>query len=78
MRSTPDDSKPKDDEKKPEPASEKTALAIASQIEKDLGVDARNEFHDMKAGGDRTKNELKEQARILYEEAGKPIPPWRR
>ena len=60
-----------------EPASEKTAKNMAKQIERDLGKDARREFHDMKSGGkDRTLNELKQHAKWLYEEAGKPIPKW--
>ena len=60
-----------------DPASEKTAKDMAKQIERDLGKDARREFHDMKGGGqDRTLNELKQDARWIYEEAGKTIPKW--
>ena len=61
-----------------EAASEKTAKEIAKQIERDLGKDARREFHDMKesGAGDRTLEQLKEDARDIYNEANKPIPGW--
>ena len=63
--------------KKPHPASDKTGKDFAKQIEKDLGVDARNEFHDMKGGGpDRTLQELKGDAKSLYDAAGKELPKW--
>jgi len=58
------------------PASEKTAKDIAKQIERDLGKDARRLFHDMKEAGNRTLQQLKEDAQYLYEEAGKIIPKW--
>ena len=60
------------------PASEKQAVSIAKQIEKDLGKQARREFHDMKdaALGDRTINELRMDAQALYEQFGKEIPKW--
>lgn len=61
-----------------EVASERTAKDIAKQIERDLGKDARREFHDLKEGGDRTLNELKEHARQLYNEQGKTMPKWLR
>ena len=57
-------------------ASEKTAKKIAKQIEHDIGKDARRAFHDMKEFGDRTLQELKNDARYLYEQAGKNIPSW--
>ena len=59
------------------PASEKQVRDIARQIEQDLGKDARREFHDMKEHGmERTLDEAKEHARILYENAGQAPPPW--
>lgn len=60
------------------PASEKFARDAAKQIERDLGPQARREFHDLKnaGGGDRTKAQLKEDAQIVYENWGKPVPPW--
>lgn len=36
------------------------------------------QFHDLKEGGDRTLNELKEHARQLYNEQGKTMPKWLR
>lgn len=59
-------------------ASEKTAKDVARRIERDLGVDARNQFHDMKEPGapDRTFAELKSHARELYEAAGWEVPGW--
>ena len=59
-----------------EPASEKTAVSIAKQIEKDLGKEARREFHDMKEGRDRTLQELKQDTDLLYKQAGKIAPKW--
>ena len=61
-----------------QPASEKQALRVAKQIEKDLGKDARRDFHDekMKGAGDRTMQQLKEDARAVYEEHGKTPPSW--
>lgn len=61
-----------------EAASEKTAIDIAKQIERDLGKEARREFHDMKELGDRTIQELKEAAKYLYDQAGKQLPRWLR
>lgn len=60
------------------PASEKAAKDIAKRIEKDLGKDARRDFHDMKesGSGDRTMDQLKEDARSLYEQAGRNFPDW--
>lgn len=81
---SPNTGNPNDDEnngkkgKEDEVASEKTAKDMAKQIERDLGKNARRDFHDMKSGGDRTLNELKEDARALYEEAGKTPPSWMR
>jgi RHS repeat-associated protein len=59
-------------------ASEKYAKDIAKRIEKDLGKNARRKFHDAKdsGSGDRTKEELIEDAKDLYIEAGKSIPTW--
>jgi len=59
-------------------ASEKTAVAIEIRIEKDLGKRSRREFHDMKVrgAGDRSLEELKQDARDLYQGANKPIPEW--
>ena len=60
-----------------EAASEKTATDMAKQIERDLGKNARREFHDLKqGGGDRTLEELKEDAKALYEQYGKKLPNW--
>lgn len=60
------------------PASEKQAVSIAKQIEKDLGKPARREFHDMKdaAMGNRTIEELRMDAQALYKQFGKEIPKW--
>ena len=69
--------KTKEKAKENEPASEKTAKDIANQVERDLGKEARREFHDMKQGGrDRTLKELKEDADWLYQQAGKQTPNW--
>ena len=58
------------------PAPEKTAKNMAKQIERDLGKDARREFHDAKQGGDRTLRQLKEDASQLYREYAKEVPRW--
>ncbi len=76
-----DDGDKKNNSPKPqkkEPASEKTAKSMAKQIEKDLGKDARREFHDAKQGEDRSLQELKEDASQLYKVYGKEIPKWMR
>lgn len=41
-----------------------------------LGKDKQKEFHDMKERGapDRTNQQVKDDARSLFEEAGKEIP----
>ena len=59
-------------------ASEKQALRVAKQIEKDLGKDARRDFHDekLKGAGDRTMQQLKDDARAIYEDHGKTPPGW--
>ncbi|PCI10099.1 MAG: hypothetical protein COB71_13270 [Thiotrichales bacterium] len=59
-------------------ASEKMAKDMAKRIEKDLGKKSRREFHDMKqsGSGDRTKEQLINDARDTYQQAGKPIPNW--
>jgi len=57
-------------------ASEQTAKDMARQIEKDLGPAARREFHDIKQGGDRTLQELKDDAGGVYEGTGKVPPRW--
>lgn len=51
---------------------------MAKQIERDLGKDARRDFHDSKdpGAGDRTLQQLKEDAMNLYEEHGKAPPKW--
>lgn len=61
-----------------EAASEKQALRVAKQIEKDLGKDARREFHDekLKGAGDRSMQQLKDDARAVYEDHGKTPPEW--
>ncbi len=53
---------------------------MAKRIEKELGKDARREFHDLKdkALGDRTMQEALEDAASLFEEAGMEIPTWLR
>lgn len=62
------------------PASEKCVRDMAQQIEKDLGKEARRDFHDMKdgAGGDRTIEELKNDAQFIYDiyGNGKSPPNW--
>jgi RHS repeat-associated protein len=72
----PDDDRDKNKDEKP--ASEKTARDIAKRIERDLGKDARRDFHDAKesGSGDRTLSQLKQDARDLYRAAGKEIPNW--
>ena len=57
-------------------APEKTAVDMAKQIERDLGKEARREFHDVKSGGDRTVQELKADAAEIYERFGKEPPKW--
>ena len=72
---------PDDEEnRKKEPASEKTAKKMAERIEKDLGKNARRAFHDLKDGGDRTMQELKQDAADIYEQYGngKEPPQWMR
>jgi RHS repeat-associated protein len=63
-----------------QPASEKTAKDMAAQIERDLGKEARRDFHDAKGPGaaDRTLGELKQDAEKIYEEHGKVPPRWMR
>ena len=70
----PEDAKPE----KREIASEKYVLDIARRIERELGVEARDELHDLKdtALGDRTKSEVLEDARAIYENAGREMPQW--
>ena len=58
-------------------APEKMATDMAKRIEKDLGILAREEFHDVKQFGiDRTVQELKDDAMDLYRKAGKTPPKW--
>ncbi|NMG68167.1 hypothetical protein GPA19_24875, partial [Azoarcus indigens] len=61
-----------------QPASEKTARDIAKRIERDLGKSARRDFHDSKesGAGDRTLDQLKQDARDIYIDAGRDIPSW--
>lgn len=51
---------------------------MANQIERDLGKDARNDFHRAKEPGapDRTMAELRRDASQLYREYGKEPPAW--
>jgi hypothetical protein len=60
------------------PASEKQAKDIAKRIERELGKDARRAFHDAKEGGmgDRTMQELLDDARSIFKDFGKEIPRW--
>jgi hypothetical protein len=60
------------------PASDKTGKDFGRRIGKDLGEDAKKEFHDMKEKGapDRSLNQLKQDASDLYRQAGKDIPNW--
>lgn len=53
---------------------------MAERIEKDLGKNARRAFHDLKDGGDRTMQELKQDAADIYEQYGngKEPPQWMR
>ena len=57
---------------------EKRVRGIAKRIEKELGKDKRREFHDLKdrALGDRTLKEALDDAKSLYENAGKEAPRW--
>ena len=57
-------------------AAEQTAKDMAKKIGQDLGKDARREFHDAKRLTDRTLQELKEDAKALYDAAGKTCPRW--
>jgi hypothetical protein len=61
-------------------APEKFAKQMAKRIEKALGKNARNKFHDAKVpgAGDRTKQELIDDAREIFGDYGVPIPPWLR
>jgi hypothetical protein len=63
---------------KAEPASEKTAIDMRKQIERDLGQNAGRDFHEMKEGPDRTPQQLKEDAASVYEDYGKRdlLPKW--
>ena len=49
---------------------------MAKQVEKDLGREARREFHDIKEGFDRTLSELKADAKAVYKAYGKTPPKW--
>jgi hypothetical protein len=62
------------------PAPDKTGKDFGRRIGKDLGEDAKQEFHDMKEKGapDRSLNQLKQDASDLYRQAGKDIPNWLR
>lgn len=62
---------PDDNNDKEEPVSEKIAKSMAIQIEKDLGKDARREFHDIKIGEARTMSELRQDATDIYHSYGK-------
>jgi len=59
-----------------------TTRTVTDRIKKDLGADAARDFHDAKEGGigDRTLEELRQDAYDLYEQAGKldNMPPWMR
>jgi RHS repeat-associated protein len=61
-----------------ESASEKTARDMGRQIDRDLGKDAGREFHDAKerGAGDRTLQQLKDDAKAIYEKYGKRPPEW--
>jgi hypothetical protein len=61
-----------------EPASEKTAISMRKQIERDLGQNAGRDFHEMKEGPDRTLLQLKEDAASVYKDYGKSelLPKW--
>ena len=61
-----------------QPASEKYTRSMADQIEKDLGKEARRDFHDAKQGPDRTPQQLKEDAANIYRDYGKEdkLPSW--
>ena len=59
-----------------EKASEKVAKAMAKQIERDLGKDARREFHDADHLTDRTLNQLKQDAKDVYDAHGATCPAW--
>lgn len=59
-------------------ASEKVAKDMAKQIERDLGKEARRLFHDLENVADRSLEELKEDARYIYQQADKlwKLPTW--
>lgn len=60
-------------------ASERMAIDMGKQIEKDFDEAARREFHDLnKYGRNRTVGELKEHVREIYEGTGKNPPGWMR
>jgi hypothetical protein len=51
---------------------------MGKKIERDLGSDARKDFHDMKERGapDRSLRQLTEDARDVYRQHGADIPKW--
>lgn len=51
---------------------------VPKVFKRDLDKEARRMFHDMKEAGDRTLQQLKDDAKYLYEEAGKRLPDWLR
>ncbi|MDR1148291.1 MAG: RHS repeat-associated core domain-containing protein [Spirochaetaceae bacterium] len=71
-QSTPTATEARGKSEKAQPASEKKAIDMRKQIERDLGQDAGREFHDMKQGPDRTEEQLKEDAESVYSDYGKP------
>ena len=57
-------------------ASEKMAKDMAKEIERRLGKEARREFHDAKSLADRTVEELRRDAKALFDAYGKDCPAW--
>lgn len=59
-------------------ASDKMGKDMAKQIGKDLGREYREIFHDLEKVADRTAEELRADARYVYELAGKlfKLPKW--
>ncbi len=65
-------------EGKEQPASDKVGKQMGNQIEKDIGKEAKQDFHGAKEAGapDRTMSQLKQDAIDIYQTAGKEIPKW--
>ncbi len=60
------------------PASEDQTVAVRKQIDRDISKQAGREFHDAKEGGtgDRTIEEVREDALDIYRQHNKKPPSW--